>query len=84
MEESQNSLKYDYEIIDTDVDILIGIILKQKGVLGARKINARLSNTVVCIVDENVVEKFINNVDKEYRETTGSGIRFYIENIKED
>lgn len=83
MQESQNSLKYDYEVIDTDIDKLVEITLKQKGTLATRKINARLSNTVISIVDENIVEKFISNVEKEYIGTTGNSIRFYIEEIKE-
>lgn len=83
MKESQNSLKYDYEVIDTDIDKLVEITLKQKGTLATRKINARLSNTVISIVDENMVEKFISNVEKEYIGTTGNSIRFYIEEIKE-
>lgn len=83
MQESQNSLKYDYEVIDTDIDKLVEITLKQKGTLATRKINARLSNTVISIVDENMVEKFISNVEKEYIGTTGNSIRFYIEEIKE-
>lgn len=82
--ESQNSLKYDYELIDTDVDTLVEITLKQKGILATKKINARLSNTIISIVDENRVEKFISNVEKEYRAATGSSIRFYTEKMRED
>lgn len=84
IKESQNSLKNDYELIDTDIDTLIEITLKQKGVLATRKINARLSNTIISIVDENRVEKFISNVEKEYRAATGSSIRFYTEKMRED
>ena len=53
-------------------------------ILATKKINARLSNTIISIVDENRVEKFISNVEKEYRAATGSSIRFYTEKMRED
>ena len=71
MNASHASMRDDYEISCTEVDILVDIAQKQDGVFGARMTGGGFGGSVVALVEAGSVEKFIENVGVAYRAATG-------------
>ena len=72
--DSHSSLRDDYEVSCRELDIMVDILKKQKGVLGARMTGAGFGGCTVSIFKiKNTKEQqsIIDNVSKEYAEKTG-------------
>lgn len=78
MVESHESLRDDYEVSCKELDILVDLALKQKGVLGARMTGAGFGGCTVNLVENDAVEHFKNNMYKKYKEKTGIETDIYI------
>lgn len=78
---SHKSLQYDYEVTGTELDTLVDAALRQEGVIGARMTGAGFGGCAVSIVKEDAIEKFIQNVGKEYKEKIGYNADFYVVEI---
>lgn len=76
--QSHMSLKEKYEVSGKELDTLVEISLKQKGVIGARMTGAGFGGCTISIVEESLIEKFIENVSKEYLEKIGYNADFYV------
>ena len=81
MIESHNSLRDDYEVTGKELDTLVEESLKQNGVVGARMTGAGFGGCAVSIVENDKVEKFIENVSKAYKEKIGYDADFYVVEI---
>jgi galactokinase len=75
---SHKSLQYDYEVTGIELDTLVDAALKQEGVIGARMTGAGFGGCAVSIVKEDAIEKFIENVGKEYKDKIGYNADFYV------
>jgi galactokinase len=75
---SHKSLQYDYEVTGIELDTLVDAALKQEGVIGARMTGAGFGGCAVSIVKEDAIEKFIENVGKEYKDKIGYKADFYV------
>lgn len=74
--ESHESLKNDYEVSCRELDFMVDILKKQKGVLGARMTGAGFGGCTVSVFDIkngdiSQQESIIKNVSKEYADKTG-------------
>jgi galactokinase len=72
--DSHASLRDDYEVSSRELDIMVDILKKQKGVLGARMTGAGFGGCTVSIFNvKNVKHQktIVENVSKEYAEKTG-------------
>lgn len=78
MNESHISLRDDYEVTGPHLDTLFEAALMQEGVTGARMTGAGFGGCTVNIVDEEYVDRFIENVGKIYEEKTGLKADFYV------
>ncbi|SFR91500.1 galactokinase [Anaeromicropila populeti] len=81
MIDSHTSLKYDYEVTGTELDTLVEEALKIEGVIGARMTGAGFGGCAVSIVKEQVIDSFIENVGKAYKEKIGYEADFYIVSV---
>ncbi len=81
MIQSHVSLRDLYEVTGEELDAMVESALNQDGVLGARMTGAGFGGCALAIVKEENVEKFIENVGKEYTEKTGYVGEFYIAEI---
>ncbi len=71
MNESQTSLREDFEASSPELDIMVEIARKQEGCLGARLTGAGWGGATVNLVRDEHVDTFVQQVDWEYRERTG-------------
>lgn len=78
---SHNSLRDNYEVTGYELDSLVDISLKQKGVLGARMTGAGFGGCTVAFVREENLDSFISAVSIEYKSTTGLDAEFYLPEI---
>ncbi len=78
---SHTSLKELYEVTGKELDSIVSIAIKQKGVLGGRMTGAGFGGCAISLVQENAVEDFIENVGIEYLKETGLKAEFYIANV---
>ena len=81
MNQSHNSLRDDYEVTGKELDTLVDLASKQEGTVGSRMTGAGFGGCTVSIVKKPMVDKFIENVGKEYKEKTGYDADFYVANI---
>lgn len=78
MIESHQSLKNDYEVSCTELDLLVDLALKQEGVLGARMTGAGFGGCTVNLLKRDYVYVFEKRIKKEYKKITGINPDIYI------
>ena len=83
MNESHVSLRDDYEVTGIELDTMVEIAWNQEGVIGSRMTGAGFGGCTISIVKKDAVDKFIENVGKEYKERVGLNADFYIVNISD-
>jgi len=71
MIESHQSLKDDYEVSCTELDLLVDLALKQEGVLGARMTGAGFGGCTVNLIEKNYISAFKKSIINEYKKITG-------------
>jgi galactokinase len=81
MNQSHDSLRDDYEVTGSELDIMVEIAQKQKGVLGARMTGAGFGGCMVALVDEDEIDNYVSNVSAAYKKKTGLKAEFYIPDI---
>mgnify|MGYP000956630567 FL=1 len=83
MNESHVSLRDDYEVTGIELDTMVEIAWNQEGVIGSRMTGAGFGGCTISIVKKGAVDKFIENVGKEYKEKVGLDADFYVVNISD-
>lgn len=83
MIQSHHSLRDDYEVTGFELDSLVDIMLKQKGVLGARMTGAGFGGCTVAFVKNECLDEFLENVATAYKEKTGLQAEFYLPEIND-
>ena len=78
MNESHISLRDDYEVSCAEIDILVEMAWKIRGVLGARITGGGFGGCTVNIVENDAVEHFIDSVGKGYAQQVGHEAEFYV------
>ncbi|GHT27516.1 galactokinase [Planctomycetales bacterium] len=68
---SHISMKDDFEITCPEIDILVDIASKQKGVFGSRMTGGGFGGCTVSLVEAGQVNDVIKNVSEEYERQTG-------------
>jgi len=67
MIESHHSLKNDYEVSCTELDLLVNLALKQEGILGARMTGAGFGGCTVNLIEQNYIDAFKESIKNEYK-----------------
>lgn len=70
LNESGDSLRYDYDATCFEIDTLVDEARKQEGVIGARETGGGWGGNTITLIREDLVDKFIENMDKIYTEKT--------------
>lgn len=83
MNASHVSLRDDYEVTGIELDTLVELAWKQKGVIGSRMTGAGFGGCTVSIVKNNCIDDFIKRVGEAYAEKIGYEASFYIAKVGE-
>lgn len=81
MNASHVSLRDDYEVTGKELDALVEEAWKVEGVFGSRMTGAGFGGCTVSIVKEEAIDRFIEQVGKEYERRTGLKPDFYIAEV---
>lgn len=81
MNASHVSLRDDFEVTGVELDTLVELSWKQKGVIGSRMTGAGFGGCTVSIVKNDCIDDFIENVGEAYAEKIGYGASFYVAKI---
>jgi galactokinase len=78
MAESHRSLRDDFEVSCVELDGMVEIAAKQKGVFGARMTGGGFGGCTINLVGNTDAEEFKRNVAAEYSKQTGITPAIYI------
>ncbi len=78
MNDSHVSLSKDYEVTGIELDTMVESAWKQDGVIGSRMTGAGFGGCTVSIVEEDKVDRFMEEVGREYKEKIGYAASFYV------
>ncbi|MFC3343461.1 galactokinase [Paenibacillus abyssi] len=78
MNDSHDSLRDLYEVTGAELDAMVAAARKVPGVLGSRMTGAGFGGCTVSLVHEDSVDRFIDEVGREYNEVTGLKADFYV------
>lgn len=81
MNQSHESLKFDYEVTGIELDTLVDAAIKQEGVIGSRMTGAGFGGCTISLVANSCVERFISNVGETYKDTIGYSADFFVAGI---
>lgn len=81
MNASHASLRDDYEVTGKELNTLVESAWQQMGVVGARMTGAGFGGCTVSIVRSDCVDRFIENVGREYKDKIGYEADFYVVDI---
>jgi galactokinase len=78
MRESHYSLRCDYEVSCTELDLLVDLAAREHGVYGARMTGGGFGGCTINLVKADRVEEFRRTVSIGYKEATGRALRVYV------
>lgn len=78
MDQSGDSLRYDFEVTCKELDVLVDLARKQPGVIGSRMTGGGFGGCTVNLVREDCVDSFIKEVGEAYQKEIGYAASFYI------
>ncbi len=78
MNESHESLRDDYEVSSKELDLMVEIGRRQKGVLGARMTGGGFGGCTVNLLETDVTAEFFEAVSTEYQKLTGIAPEIYV------
>lgn len=81
MNASHVSLRDDFKVTGVELDTLVELSWKQKGVIGSRMTGAGFGGCTVSIVKNDCIDDFIKNVGEAYTEKIGYEASFYVAKI---
>lgn len=81
MNASHDSLRDNYEVSCKELDLLVMEARKIDGVLGSRMTGAGFGGCTVSVVKKDVVDMFVDKIEKQYFKTFGHEAAFYISEI---
>lgn len=77
LDESGDSLRYDYDATCPEIDALVEEARKVEGVYGSRETGGGWGGNTVSIVRDEAIEDFHKQVTKAYKERTGLNCSIY-------
>ena len=83
MNGSHDSLRSDYEVTGEELDTMVEEARKIEGVIGSRMTGGGFGGSTVSLVKDESVDKFIEQVGKNYEARTGLKPEFYVAEIGE-
>jgi galactokinase len=71
MADSHHSLREDYEVSCTELDIMVGIAMRQRGVLGARMTGGGFGGCTINLGETAYAQEFQHSLSAAYTSATG-------------
>ena len=71
MNQSHESLRYDFEVSCSELDVMVECARKEPGCLGVRMTGAGFGGCAVALVETDAVQTFTANVTRAYQTQTG-------------
>lgn len=71
LNESHDSLRYDYEVTGKELDLIVDAARAQEGVLGARMTGAGFGGCAIALVERTAADAVMKEVARIYREGIG-------------
>ena len=81
MNASHESLRHDYEVSCEEIDILVDLAQAMPGVICSRITGGGFGGCTVSIVEDAIVDRFIEEIGKTYKEKVGHEAEFYVVEI---
>ena len=81
LNESHQSLRDLYEVTGIELDTMVEEAWKIEGTIGARMTGAGFGGCIVALVKEEAVDKFIEEVGRNYEAKIGLKAEFYVANV---
>ncbi len=81
MNESHNSLRYEYEVTCPELDFVVQEGRKINGVLGIRMTGAGFGGCTVAIIKDDDIDNYIETVGKAFNREFGHDASFYVTQI---
>ena len=78
MNESHNSLQYDYEVSCSELDYVVNMGRKIEGVFGIRMTGAGFGGCTVAIIKNDAVDKYVERIGVLFEEKFGHKASFYV------
>ena len=78
MDESHRSLRDDFEVSSSALNLMVDIARKQPGCHGARMTGAGFGGCAVAIVSEDAAGAFVTEVHRRYADESGMEPRLYV------
>jgi galactokinase len=78
MRDSHESLRNDFEVSCTELDILVEIASSKAGVYGARMTGGGFGGCTINLVEASMVDDFVQQVRQEYEQNTGLHSKIHI------
>jgi len=78
MAESHRSLRDDYEVSCTELDLMVGIAGRAEGVLGSRMTGGGFGGCTINLVRSEFVAQFSDLISTEYKNATGRSPEIYV------
>jgi len=78
MNDSHKSLRDDYEVSCTELDLMVDIAQKARGVLGARMTGGGFGGCTVNLVELTAVDEFCDKMQLKYHQKTGLNPDIYV------
>ena len=83
MNASHFSLRDDNEVTGKELDTLVEAAWEVPGVIGSRMTGAGFGGCTVSIVENDSVDRFIEEVGRKYKDTIGYAADFYVIDVGE-
>ena len=78
MNESHDSLQYDYEVSCSELDYVVNMGRKIEGVFGIRMTGAGFGGCTVAIIKNGAVDKYVERIGVLFEEEFGHKASFYV------
>ena len=78
MFDTHKGLSEDYEVSCKELNLLVDLVKNNKAVLGARMMGGGFGGCTLNLVNENEIERLVNEVGEKYLLQTGLSCSYYV------
>jgi galactokinase len=78
MNDSHRSLRDDYEVSCSELDLMVALAVQESGVLGARLMGGGFRGCTINLLDAAAVDDFSSKISKSYYSQTGLQPEIYV------
>ena len=84
MFDTHKGLSEDYKVSCRELDLLVALVKNNEAVLGARMVGGGFGGCTLNLVNENKIERLVNEVGEKYLLQTGLSCSYYVVTVRGD